>query len=74
MSSPSVSIFTSGLLCVKNDLDAASDGGQRFLEDRDLVVSRHLAPGELQLFLGDKRPGVRINQATSAPHDVPTAS
>ena len=54
MSSPPISVLPCRLLGVEHDLYSAPDGGQRLLQDRNLVIARHVSARQLQLFLASE--------------------
>ena len=51
VSSPPVPVLAGRCFLLKNSLYTLADGSERFLEDRNLVFSRHVATRKLQVFL-----------------------
>ena len=51
VSSPPVPVLAGRCFLLKNSLYTLADCSERFLEDRNLVFSRHVATRKLQVFL-----------------------
>lgn len=57
MSTPSIAVFTGGLLLRKDELYSLADSSERLFEDGHLLVPRHVAARELQVFLDESMSG-----------------